>query len=32
VDVEIAWRVIQKDLPVLEKQIREIYDDIPDKF
>ena len=32
VDVEIAWRVIQKDLPVLERQIREIYDNIPDKF
>ncbi len=32
VDVEIAWRVIQKDLRVLEKQIRKIYDDIPDNL
>ncbi len=32
VDVEIAWRVIQKDLPVLEQQIQEIYNDIPDKI
>ncbi|MBI1793407.1 MAG: DUF86 domain-containing protein [Chloroflexi bacterium] len=30
VDVEIAWRVIQKDLRVLEKQIQEICNDIPD--
>jgi len=32
VDVEIAWRVIQKDLRILEKQIREIYDDLPDSI
>lgn len=31
VDVEIAWRIIQKDLPLLEKQILEIYNDIPDQ-
>jgi uncharacterized protein with HEPN domain len=32
VDIEIAWRIIQKDLPVLEKQVREIYNNFPDKI
>lgn len=32
VDTEIAWKVCQKDIKELEKQVREIYNDIPDSL
>lgn len=32
VDVEIAWKVCQKDIRELEALIREIYDDIPNSI